>query len=463
MSADEAWERLLERLREAAEIVERTARRTHRPRARRGLPAPHAGALDRHRDARREGRPGAPGVHPMDDGRTARCTATTPAPCTTQRSSTPDHVYRIAGTRAPAPTSASASTGRRSRAASASSATSTTTSSTSPRTARSSCGSSARSPDAGRQLSGAGRRDDRSDGPAVLRRPGDRGPGDVHDRDGAVRRAAAAADRGPDRRAARRARRVRARHGRGRDDAAARCRPRSRTAVFRAGTEYVDKHGAPTDPPVDASVVVRVMPTPAIQYSGSWFDDLDDDEVLVIEGTVPTCRYWSVQLLTRFMESGDWLHAPVFLSGKDIAVDTDGTFRIDIAHRDPGRGNWIDDHRADERQHRGPSAQGRGHPRRAVPPRKGSATSRRGSIATARRKTSRPTLRGSSAAIASGAIMAGTRTCERSFSTASSTAATNTGIGVMSRPRTSRPAPSSARSCAPPRPSPSTPIPGAPS
>jgi hypothetical protein len=114
------------------------------------------------------------------------------------------------------------------------------------------------------------------------------------------------------------------------------------TAVFRAGKEYVDKHGAPTDPPVDASVVVRVMPTPAIQYSGSWFDDLGDDEVHVVEGTAPNCRYWSVQLLTRFMESGDWLHAPVFLSGKDIDVADDGTFRIEIAHRDPGRGNWID-------------------------------------------------------------------------------------------------------------------------
>jgi hypothetical protein len=114
------------------------------------------------------------------------------------------------------------------------------------------------------------------------------------------------------------------------------------TAVFRAGKEYVDRHGAPTDPPVDASVVVRVMPTPAIQYSGSWFDDLGDDEVLVVEGTAPTCRYWSVQLLTRFMESGDWLHAPVFLSGKDIAIDAAGRFRIHIAHRDPGRGNWID-------------------------------------------------------------------------------------------------------------------------
>jgi hypothetical protein len=114
------------------------------------------------------------------------------------------------------------------------------------------------------------------------------------------------------------------------------------TAVFRAGSEYVDKHGAPTDPPLDASVVVRVMPTPAIQYSGSWFDDLGDDEVLVIEGTAPTCRYWSIQLLTRFMESGDWLHHPVFLTGSDIDVADDGSFRVVVAHTDPGTGNWID-------------------------------------------------------------------------------------------------------------------------
>jgi hypothetical protein len=84
------------------------------------------------------------------------------------------------------------------------------------------------------------------------------------------------------------------------------------------------------------------MPTPAIQYSGSWFDDLGDDEVLVIEGTAPTCRYWSIQLLTRFMESGDWLHHPVFLTGSDITVAPDGTFRVVVAHTDPGTGNWID-------------------------------------------------------------------------------------------------------------------------
>jgi hypothetical protein len=112
-------------------------------------------------------------------------------------------------------------------------------------------------------------------------------------------------------------------------------------AVFRAGSEYVDSHGAPTDPPLDASVVVRVMPTPAIQYSGSWFDDLRDDEVLVVEGTAPICRYWSIQLLTRFMESGDWLHHRVFLTGRDIDVAADGSFRVVVAHSDPRDGTWL--------------------------------------------------------------------------------------------------------------------------
>ena len=94
------------------------------------------------------------------------------------------------------------------------------------------------------------------------------------------------------------------------------------------------------DPPLDLAAILRVMPTPAIQYSGQWFDDLRDDEAIVVSGTVPQCRYWSIQLLTRFMESGDWEHHPVFLTGSQIASAA-GAFRVVIAHRDPGVPNWI--------------------------------------------------------------------------------------------------------------------------
>ena len=113
------------------------------------------------------------------------------------------------------------------------------------------------------------------------------------------------------------------------------------TAVFRAGNEYVDAQGNPTAPPVDMNAVVRVMPTPAIQYSGQWFDGLRDDEVIVIDGTVPACRYWSISLLSRFMESGDWVHHPVALTGPDIGVAPGERFRVVVAHADPGVRPWL--------------------------------------------------------------------------------------------------------------------------
>ena len=112
-------------------------------------------------------------------------------------------------------------------------------------------------------------------------------------------------------------------------------------AQLRAGSEFVDSEGNVTDPPVDPAVIARVMPTPAISYAGSWFDNLRADEIFVVEGAAPTCRYWSIQLLTRWMESGDYEHHPVFLTGRDIRTDHSGHFRVVIAHEDPGVPNWI--------------------------------------------------------------------------------------------------------------------------
>ena len=110
---------------------------------------------------------------------------------------------------------------------------------------------------------------------------------------------------------------------------------------LRGGSVFVNADGNVTDPPIDPAVVARVMPTPAIQYAGSWFDGLGEDEVFVVEGKAPTCRYWSIQLLTRWMESGDYQHHPVFLTGHDITVAADGTFRVVIAQQPPDSGDWI--------------------------------------------------------------------------------------------------------------------------
>jgi len=112
-------------------------------------------------------------------------------------------------------------------------------------------------------------------------------------------------------------------------------------SVLRHGDDYVDAAGEAMPPPVDPTVVSKAMPSPAIQYSGTWFDELADDEAVVVTGTVPTCRYWSIQLLTRWMESGDWVNHPVFLTGADIEADDVGRFRAVLAHHDPGVRNWV--------------------------------------------------------------------------------------------------------------------------
>lgn len=111
--------------------------------------------------------------------------------------------------------------------------------------------------------------------------------------------------------------------------------------VLRHGDDYVDAGGDAAPPPVDPAIVAKAMPSPAIQYSGTWFDDLADDEAVVVSGSVPECRYWSIQLLTRWMESGDWLHHPVFLTGADVGGNPGDRFRVVVAHRDPGDDLWI--------------------------------------------------------------------------------------------------------------------------
>ncbi len=112
--------------------------------------------------------------------------------------------------------------------------------------------------------------------------------------------------------------------------------------LLREGAEYNAKEGENDGPPIDPSYVAKAMPSPAILYTGSWVNDLGDDEVMVVEGRPPNARYWSVQLLSRWMESPDYLHHQVFFTQENITLEPDGSFRVVMAHRDPGVPNWLD-------------------------------------------------------------------------------------------------------------------------
>ncbi|MDX1510536.1 MAG: hypothetical protein R3249_04265 [Nitriliruptorales bacterium] len=111
--------------------------------------------------------------------------------------------------------------------------------------------------------------------------------------------------------------------------------------LLRHGDDYTDLEGEQAPPPIDPTVVAKAMPSPSIQYSGSWVDDLGEHEQVVVSGALPTCRYFSIQLLNRWMESGNWTTARVFVTDRDLEV-VNGRFRAVIAHADPGEGTWID-------------------------------------------------------------------------------------------------------------------------
>jgi hypothetical protein len=66
-------------------------------------------------------------------------------------------------------------------------------------------------------------------------------------------------------------------------------------------------------------------------------------EALVIEGRWPKkARFANVVLWNRFMQTYDYAHRQVSLNRVQTKLERDGSFRIVIAHEDPGVPNWID-------------------------------------------------------------------------------------------------------------------------
>ena len=66
------------------------------------------------------------------------------------------------------------------------------------------------------------------------------------------------------------------------------------------------------------------------------------DEALVMRGRWPQCRCANVSLWNRHMQTFDYAHRQVSLNRKQTKLESDGSFRMVIAHRDPGVPNWLD-------------------------------------------------------------------------------------------------------------------------
>ena len=68
---------------------------------------------------------------------------------------------------------------------------------------------------------------------------------------------------------------------------------------------------------------------------------LGPDEALVVRARWPECRCANVSLWNRQMQTFDYLRGRVSLNRAQAEVGPDGEVEVVIAHRDPGRRNWL--------------------------------------------------------------------------------------------------------------------------
>jgi hypothetical protein len=66
------------------------------------------------------------------------------------------------------------------------------------------------------------------------------------------------------------------------------------------------------------------------------------EEALVMTGRWPSCRCANVVLWNRFMQTFDYANRRIGLNRKQTVLEADGSFRMIIAHEDPGMPNWLD-------------------------------------------------------------------------------------------------------------------------
>ena len=66
------------------------------------------------------------------------------------------------------------------------------------------------------------------------------------------------------------------------------------------------------------------------------------DQALVMTGRWPSCRCANVDLWNRHQQTYDYVNRRVSLNRRQTQLDPDGSFRMVIAHRDPGVPNWLD-------------------------------------------------------------------------------------------------------------------------
>jgi hypothetical protein len=95
-------------------------------------------------------------------------------------------------------------------------------------------------------------------------------------------------------------------------------------------------------PRQDQARYQRAGGDPSIHYyHGYWA--LGPDEALVVHvPRIPPCDAWNFQLNNYWMESLDYRWHRIHVNAHTAVANADGSVTIVVAHRDPGRPNWLD-------------------------------------------------------------------------------------------------------------------------
>lgn len=106
------------------------------------------------------------------------------------------------------------------------------------------------------------------------------------------------------------------------------------------------------DPPPFVSKVPNVFPKPIVpgdfglaaidaHYSMAPFL-CPEGQAVVITGRWPECRMGNLSLWNRQMQTLDYVNRQVSLNRAQTRLEADGSWRMVIAHEDPGVPNWLD-------------------------------------------------------------------------------------------------------------------------
>jgi hypothetical protein len=69
--------------------------------------------------------------------------------------------------------------------------------------------------------------------------------------------------------------------------------------------------------------------------------ELADDEALVLRGRSPECAFWNLCLWNPFLHIYNADYDRVTINGGQVTYETDGSWTVVVAERDPGHPNWV--------------------------------------------------------------------------------------------------------------------------